>query len=78
MTITATEFKMNLGKYLDMIKDEDIFITKNGKTIAKLTNPHVSAVDCLSGLLAEHVSSDLNEDMIKEIRISDHEFNDRY
>ena len=34
MTITATELKNNLGKYLILAATEDIFITKNGKTIA--------------------------------------------
>ena len=31
MVVTATEFKTNFGKYLDLIAHEDIFITKNGK-----------------------------------------------
>lgn len=31
MSITATELKMNLGKYLLLAESEDIFITKNGK-----------------------------------------------
>lgn len=44
MIVTATEFKTNFGKYLDMVTKEDIFITRNGKTIAKVTNPQVSAV----------------------------------
>lgn len=39
MTVTATEFKKNIGKYLDMATREDVFITKNGKSVAKLTNP---------------------------------------
>ena len=30
MTITATELKNNLGKYLILAATEDIFITKNG------------------------------------------------
>ena len=51
MMVTATEFKMNLGKYLDMVAKEDVLITKNGKTIAKMVNPNVSAVDSLRGLL---------------------------
>ena len=29
MTITATELKKNLGKYLILAATEDIFITKN-------------------------------------------------
>lgn len=36
MTITATEFKKNLGKYLELAIKEDIVITKNGKRIAIL------------------------------------------
>ena len=39
MSVTATELKMNLGKYLMLAETEDVFITKNGKVIAKLTNP---------------------------------------
>ena len=45
MIVTATEFKTNFGKYLDMLTKEDIFITRNGKTIAKVINPQVSAED---------------------------------
>ncbi len=40
VSITATEFKNNIGKYLVLAAREDIFITKNGKTIAKLTAPY--------------------------------------
>lgn len=39
MSITATELKMNLSKYLLLSATEDIYITKNGKVILKLTNP---------------------------------------
>ena len=31
MVVTATEFKVNFGKYLGLLATEDIFITKNGK-----------------------------------------------
>ena len=39
MSITATELKQNLGKYLLLSATEDIFITRNGKVISKLTSP---------------------------------------
>ncbi|MCC8089904.1 MAG: type II toxin-antitoxin system Phd/YefM family antitoxin [Oscillospiraceae bacterium] len=45
MSITATELKANLGKYLVLATTEDIFITRNGKTIAKLTSPYKSKLD---------------------------------
>lgn len=35
-TITATELKENLGKYLLLAQTEDIAITKNGKATARL------------------------------------------
>lgn len=52
MQITVAEFKLNLSKYLDLVLTEDIWITKNGKTIAKLINPNVSTVDSISAALA--------------------------
>lgn len=39
MEITLTELKGNLGKYVEMSRDEDILITKNGKIISRLTEP---------------------------------------
>lgn len=57
MSITATELKQNLGKYLLLSASEDIFITKNGKVVAKLTNPNQSRVDTarsLFGILPEN------------------------
>lgn len=50
MSITATEFKMNFGKYLMLAETEDIYITKNGKVVAKLTNPNQDRVDIANSL----------------------------
>lgn len=50
MSITATELKNNLGKYLLLSATEDVFITKNGKVIAKLTNPHQDRVETAKSL----------------------------
>lgn len=72
MIVTATEFKTNFGKYLDMVTKEDIFITRNGKTIAKVINPQVSAVDSLRGML-KNVSSDIDMDSLREERLSKYE-----
>lgn len=59
MSITATELKQNLEKYLLLSAKEDILITKNGKIIAKLTNPNQNRVDTaksLFGMLPEDAS----------------------
>ncbi|MGB3973650.1 MAG: type II toxin-antitoxin system Phd/YefM family antitoxin [Peptococcia bacterium] len=43
--VTATEFKTNLGKYLDYVIDNnDVVITKNGKKAARLT-PYITDVE---------------------------------
>ena len=70
MIITATEFKTNFGKYLDMVAKEDI--TRNGKTIAKIVNPQISAVDSLRGMLKD-IPSDVDLDSLREERISKYE-----
>lgn len=62
MSITATELKNNLGKYLLLSAKEDVFITKNGKVVAKLTNQHQDRVEVaksLFGILPK--DADLNE-----------------
>lgn len=50
MTITATELKLNLGKYLLLAATQDIYITRNGKTIAKLVSPYQDRVDIVDSL----------------------------
>lgn len=43
--ITATEFKTNLGKYLDyVIADHEVVITKNGTKAARLT-PYITEIE---------------------------------
>ena len=50
MSITITELKRNLDKYLILAETEDIYITKNGKIIAKRTNPNQDRVDIATSL----------------------------
>lgn len=50
MSITATELKMNLSKYLLLAESEDIYITRNGKIVAKLSNPFQQRVDMAKSL----------------------------
>lgn len=56
MSITATELKANLGKYLLLAAKEDIYITQYGKVVAKLTNPfqdRVEIAESLFGILPQ-------------------------
>ena len=71
MIVTATEFKTNLGKYLEMASSQDIFITKNGKNIARLTSPTVhklALLDDLVGIVPE--DQPMDENTIREERLS--------
>ena len=69
MVVTATEFKVNFGKYLSLLASEDIYITKNGKTVAKVSNPNVSAVDAISGILADKLPADYDARALREERL---------
>lgn len=76
MIVTATEFKTNFGKYLDMLRSEDIFITRNGKTVAKMVNPNVSAVESISGMLAGKLADDYDTKMLREERLAKYAVDD--
>ena len=36
LQISLTDFKANAGKYVSMVNEQEIYITKNGKLVAKL------------------------------------------
>lgn len=69
MSITATELKTNLGKYLLLAETEDIYITKNGKVIAKLTNPYQNRVDIANSLFGI-LPADITLEEAREERLS--------
>ncbi len=50
MSITATELKANLGKYLLLAASEDVYITRNGKVVARLTSPFQDKLDLVDSL----------------------------
>ena len=71
MSITATELKTNLSKYLLLSATEDIYITKNGKIISKLTNPFQERIDIAKSLFgalpADMTLEDANEERLNKI-----------
>ena len=76
MQITATELKLRLGYYLEHVSEEDIWISKNGKTIAKLVNPNVSAVDSISGILKDTIPESTDAQDLRDERILRYEIHD--
>jgi len=69
MSITATELKLNLGKYLQLAESEDIYITRNGRVVAKLTNPYQNRVDAVRSLLGV-LPADISLEEAREERLS--------
>ena len=69
MSITATELKINLGKYLMLAETEDIYITRNGKVVAKLTNPYQDRVDIAKSLFGI-LPNDMTLEETKEERLN--------
>lgn len=71
ITVTATEFKTNLGHYLDMLSDNVIvLITRNGKLVGKLSNPAVNNVDAITGILEGMLPSSFDRHDLKEVRMN--------
>ena len=70
MEVTATEFKTNFGYFLSLVSEQDIWITKNGKVVARLVDPNVSAVAAISGILKGKVPETADRETLTEERIS--------
>jgi antitoxin (DNA-binding transcriptional repressor) of toxin-antitoxin stability system len=71
MTITISEFKNNLDKYLELVSIEDILITKNGKVIAQLTQPQIDKIEILNSLVGiAKTNNYITTDDIKDLRLS--------
>lgn len=68
--ITATELRKNLGRYMEMSNDEDIFVTKNNKVITVLTSPKDWAMDSflkLQGVFSAENEKTVSDDLEKAI-----------
>lgn len=50
LQISLTDLKANAGKYVAMVGEQDVFITKNGKLVAKLVPPTRNKVEIAKSL----------------------------
>ena len=50
MLVSLSELKTNPGKYVAMVGRQDIYITKNGKRVAKLTSVSQAKMACVKAL----------------------------
>ncbi len=61
MLISISELKVNPGKYVDIANKEPVYITKNGKKVAKLTGTNadkVAGIKRLFGILPPETDLD--------------------
>lgn len=61
MLISLSELKTNPGKYVAMVDRQDIYITKNGKRIAKLVSTKsdkIVSARSLFGILPDNADLD--------------------
>lgn len=70
MTVSTSELRENLNKYITLSRTEDIYITKHGEVVAKLVNPNqerIKMAESLFGILPEGTETDIKK--IREERI---------
>ena len=63
MFVTSTELKNNLSKYLSLAEKEDVFVTKNDVTIAKISSPYDEVdkyLDELTGIISQNDVSEID------------------
>ncbi len=73
MLVTATEFKNNIGKYLALVATEDILITKNGKTIARLSGAKPNKAEIVRSLVGIIPNDGTTLEQAREERLARHE-----
>ncbi len=71
MEATATQLKSRFGYYLEVSRHEDVWIKRNGKTVAKLVSTGVSSVDAITGILKETASEKTDRHTIRDERLAD-------
>lgn len=69
MSITAAELKSNLGKYLLLAATQDIYITQNGKTVAKLVSPDQDKLNIVDSLFGS-VPADMTLEEARDERLA--------
>ena len=57
-TITASEFRQNFGRYMELVSVQDYSVTRNGKVVGVWTNPNrdrMALVESLAGSIHDVV-----------------------
>jgi len=68
MQISLTTLKANAGKYIDLADTTDVFITRNGKPVAKLIPVKQDKASSLKAILGA-IPNNMDYDKIREERL---------
>jgi prevent-host-death family protein len=61
MKVSVSELKANIGKLIEIAETQDIYITKNGRQVAKLVSTKINKVEAMKsafGVIPKNVSLD--------------------
>lgn len=75
MIVSATEFKTNFGRYLELAEQEEIVITRNGKRVARLSGAGRKRMDIL-GEITGIVPADVSLEQSRTERMRKYESRD--
>jgi len=70
LIVSATEFKTNIGRYLALVDQEEIVITKNGKNVAKLSSARDERITALRSLRGIIKNTDVTLEKAREERLA--------
>ncbi len=68
--ITTSELKTNVARYIALANKEDVLITCNGKTVAKLVGQKEDKVEMAQSLFGILKGTEIDENALKEERRS--------
>ena len=68
--VTESKLKTNPERYLDMLSEnKTVLITHNGKLVGKLSNPCVSNVEAITGILEGMLPPSFDRHDLREMRL---------
>jgi len=76
MVVTAAEFETDIDRYLTLVANEDIFITKNGRSVAKLSGAGQNKVDIVKSLFGIIPNDGTSLTELREERLARYENTD--
>jgi prevent-host-death family protein len=68
MQVSVSELKANAGKYVELAAEQDIFITKNGKQVAKLVSTKIDKVALMKSVFGSIPAEAADIDKAREER----------